>query len=62
MPAVPSPPTPVRSAAVVNAEIRELAARLALGAVERARLVELWAEWWDADARERKAREAELAA
>ena len=62
MPAVPSPPTPVRSAAVVNEEIRELASRLALGAVERARLVELWAEWQVADARERRAREAELAA
>lgn len=57
MPAVPSPPTPVRSAAVVNAEIRELAAKLALSDRERLRLAELWAEWQAA-----VAREAELAA
>lgn len=62
MPALPSTPGLVRSAAVVNEEIRALAGRIALSDVERSRLVALWAEWWDADARERQAREAELAA
>lgn len=57
MPASPPPSAPVRSAAVVNREIRELAGRLALTEHERARMVLLWAEWRDA-----VAREAELAA
>lgn len=62
MPVPPSSPAPVRSAAVVNAEIRELAGRIALTESERQRMTRLWAEWRDADARERAVREAELAA
>lgn len=57
MPASPPPSAPARSAAVVNAEIRELVSRVALTEPERLRLVELWAEYGDA-----VAREAELAA
>lgn len=62
MPASPPPPAPVRSAAVVNAEIRELAARIGLSDTERLRMIRLWSEWRAADAREQAAREAELAA
>lgn len=62
MPVPPSSPATVRSAAVVNAEIRELAGRIALSDAERQRMTRLWAEWRDADAREQAAREAELAA
>lgn len=62
MPVPPSSPATVRSAAVVNAEIRELAGRIALSDAERHRMAELWAEWQAADARERAVREAELAA
>jgi hypothetical protein len=47
---------------VVNAEIRELASRIGLSDTERRRMIRLWAEWQDADARERAARDAELAA
>ena len=35
----------VRSAAVINAEIRELAGRIGLTESERLRLIGLWAEW-----------------
>jgi hypothetical protein len=42
----------VRSAAVVNDEIRELVGRIALTEPQRLRLIALWAEWWDAVARE----------
>lgn len=62
MPATPPPATTVRSAAVINAEIRELASRIGLTDTQRRRMIRLWAEWWDADAREQAAREAELAA
>ena len=66
MPVPPPSPATVRSAAVVNEEIRELAARLALSDPERQRMTRLWAEWRDAVAREEQqaavAREAELAA
>jgi hypothetical protein len=62
MPITPPPCAPVRSAAVVNAEIRELASRIGLSDTERRRMIRLWAEWQDADARERAARDAELAA
>lgn len=62
MPVPPPSPATVRSAAVVNEEIRNLASRIALSDAERLRIAELWAEWQAADARERAAREAELAA
>jgi hypothetical protein len=45
----------LRPAAVVNAEIRALASRLALTDAERARLAGLWAEWRAADEAERDA-------
>ncbi|WP_433893007.1 hypothetical protein [Streptomyces sp. CA-111067] len=47
MPAIPALPAParLRPAAVVNEEIRRLAARIALTGAERAQLAELWAEW-----------------
>lgn len=57
MPASPATPGPVRSAAAVNAEIRELASRLALTEQERQQMTRLWSEWRDA-----VAAEAELAA
>lgn len=62
MPVPPSSPASVRSAAVINQEIRELAGRIALTESERQRMTRLWAEWRDADAREQAVREAELAA
>lgn len=57
MPEMPPTAAPVRSAAVVNEEIRELAGRIGLSRAERDRLAALWSEWQAA-----VAREAELAA
>lgn len=53
MPVPPSSPATVRSAAVVNEEIRDLAGRIALSDAERVRLVDLWSEWAAAIERER---------
>lgn len=53
MPTTPGPSGTSRSAVEVNAEIRELAGRIGLSAVERARLIKLWAEWAAAVERER---------
>lgn len=50
---------PVRPSAVVNAEIRRLAARIALSDAERIEMAGLWAEWTKAKAIEK---DAELAA
>jgi hypothetical protein len=52
MPAMPPSRASVRSAAVINQEIRELAGRIGLSEAERDRLIGLWAEWQDAVARE----------
>lgn len=45
MPASPPSRATVRSAVVINAEIRELAGRIGLTEPERLRLIELWGEW-----------------
>jgi hypothetical protein len=46
---MPAPDGIARPAAVVNAEIRELAGRSVLTDDERQQLAELWAEWQLAD-------------
>jgi hypothetical protein len=48
----------VRSAALINQEIRELASRVARTDAERARMAELWAEWQLADQAENNGRAA----
>ena len=50
---VTSAPARPRAAAVVNAEIRRLAARALLTDGDRLRLAGLWAEWWRAVEAER---------
>lgn len=58
MPASTSSPGTVRSAAVINEEIRELAGRIVLTRAQVRRMTALWAEYGDAMAREAGQEEA----